>query len=165
MNLYVRTLSCLALLGMSLAALSQYRPAWAVRMSLDWWSLPELCEQVHNGKEKGVELDRTGEGSLARLAAKEEVTQDLLAGRLTLPQAAGRFRALDASSSAPLPPVSDHFAGMKEEERLCRQVIGWAESAAMTNGSPDVGRTTRQRLESELNVLKEKNHGVITLPE
>jgi hypothetical protein len=163
MNVYVRALSCLALLGMSLAALSQYRPSWADGTGLDWWSLPELQEEIRRGKERDAELDR-GSG-ITRCAARERVTQELLAGRLTLPQAAARFRPLNASAGANVPPLELWFAGATEEERLCRQVIAWAEAAGTVPGSPGSGRTTRRRLEAELNALLERGHGVITLPE
>jgi hypothetical protein len=165
MNLYVRTLSCLALLGTSLAALSQYRPAWAAGLDLDWWSLPELREQIRRGHEFDATLDRAGEGVLDRATAKEQATQGLLAGRLNLTETAARFRALNASSPWTVPPLPEAFPGATEEERACRQVIAWAECASEYAGPPGAGRQTRRRLEAELNVLKEKNHGAVPLPE
>jgi hypothetical protein len=165
MNFYVRTLSCLALLGMSLAALSQYRPSWAARVSLDWWSLSELREEIRRGQERDAELVRVGAGALERAAAKEEATQALLAGRLTLTQAASRFRAVNASSCSTELRLSERFRGATEEERLCRQVISWAEAASDGPASRGRGRPIRQRFEAELNALLEKGHGVVALPE
>jgi hypothetical protein len=159
MNLYVRVLSCLALLGMSLAALSQYRPAWAARLNLDWWSLPELREEIRRGREMDAAQDRARAEADERAAAKEGATRDLLAGRLTLIRAAARFRALNVL------PLAEAFSGATEEERACRQVIAWAESASEQAGPPGAGRRIRERLEAELNALKDKNHGVISLPE
>jgi hypothetical protein len=163
MSLYVRTLSCLALLCMSLATLSQYRPTWAAEWDLDWWNLPELQEEIRCGKQREAELSR-GTG-IARCAVREEVTQELLAGRLTLPEAAARFRALNAAAGPSVPPLGLWFAGATEEERLCRQVIAWTESASTSPRSPGSSLPARRRLEAELNALLEQGHGVITLPE
>jgi hypothetical protein len=164
MNLYVRSLSCLALLGMSLATLSQYRPSWAANVSLDWWTLPELGEQIRRGHEMDAEMDRAAAGSSKRATAKEWATQGLLAGRLNLTEAAARFRALNATAAA-VPPIPEAYPAATEEERACRQVIAWAECASEQAGPPGAGRRTRERLVAELNALKEKNHGVIPLPE
>jgi hypothetical protein len=163
MNLYVRTLSCLALLGTSLVALSQYRPSWAAELNLDWWNLPELREDIRREKEREGKLRR--DTGIARCAAREEVTQDLLAGRLTLPQAAARFRALNAAVGPNVPPLGLWFPGATEEERLCRQVIAWVESASTVPRSPGSGRTARRRLVAELTALLDQGHGVIRLPE
>ncbi|HKI33340.1 MAG TPA: hypothetical protein VKA46_15915 [Gemmataceae bacterium] len=164
MNFCVRTLSCVALLGMSLTALGQYRPAWAARLGLDWWSLPELQERVRRGEQEMAEMDPRLDAAAARMAAKEQTTQDLLAGRLTLLQAAARFRAHNASPPRLAADLADHIAGATEEERLCRQVIGWAKGAAATT-SPGAGERTRQRLEAELAGLLAQNNGIIRLPE
>jgi hypothetical protein len=165
MNLYVRALSCVALLGMSLAALSQYRPSWAGKMSLDWWNLSDLREQIHRGEDRDAELDRLCAVAAVRCADKAEATEELLAGRMMLAEAAARFRAVNAKRDAMTPPLEDVFPGATEEERVCRQVIAWAESASRIQGSAEAARQTRERLEAELNALLEKGHGVITLPE
>ncbi len=165
MNIYVRALSCLALLGLSLTALSQYRPAWAVGMSLDWWNLPELREEVRRGRETDAALDRAAAGALPRAEAKDQVTCDFLAGRLSLTEAAARFRAIDRDNARALAMLRVYYPAATDEELRCRQVISWATGAAETPTDPESGNRTRRRLEAELIALLEKNHGVITLPE
>jgi hypothetical protein len=84
--------------------------------------------------ERGRELDEYGrafiERVLQRNAVREELVEQVLAGRLTMWQAAARFRAADAT----LPPVqqTSHrsaFRGETEDERYCREVIFRVESA------------------------------------
>ena len=165
MNLYVRALSCLALVGTALAALHEYRPAWAARAGLDWWSLPDLQAQLRRAEQQQAALGQGDGVTLARMTGKEAVTRDLRAGRLTLLQAAARFRALNASPGGPAADLRAHFAGTTAEERVCRQVISWTQAAVSQDESPAAGRHTGRRLEAELAGLLERNHGVITLPE
>jgi hypothetical protein len=165
MNLYVRALSCVALVGMALAALNEYRPAWAARAGLDWWSLPELHAQLRRCEQEQAALGQVGATVVARAAAKERVSADLRAGRLTLLQAAVRFRALGAAPSCPGVDLRGHYAGATEDERTCRQVISWVAGAVAQDESPDASEEVRRRLEAELANLLERHHGVIALPD
>jgi hypothetical protein len=163
MNVYVRTLSVVALLGTALAALNQYRPAWAARMQFDWWSLPALHEQIRRGEQESADLDARCREITARVLAREAVIRDLRAGRLTLAQAAARFRDINGpDGKAPL-EVAGRFGGATEEERLCRQVIAWAEVVARYE-SPGAAEPMRRGLEAELAALLARNSGVIRLP-
>jgi hypothetical protein len=104
------------------------------------------------------ELQEKCKTSVARCFAKDAVAAKVLAGRLTLLEAAARFRDLDRG-----PPAFDweHFrAGtpnMSDEERHCREVINrvastWPDEAAVV-----------VRLERELE--KHRRHGTLHLPE
>jgi hypothetical protein len=159
MNIYVRAMYCVALLGTALVGLSQYRPAWAASVSLDWWSLPELCEQVRQGERELADGEPHREALLGRMSAKAEVIEDLRAGRLTLRRAAARFRRLNAAPGAAT-ALPGRFAGAPEEERLCRQVISWAAAADPNESAP-----TRRRLEEELARLLAQNGGALELHE
>jgi hypothetical protein len=160
MNLYMRALSSVALLGMALAAMNQYRPAWAARMGMDWWSLPELQAEVRDGQERSAELGARSAAANARLTGKNAVIEAFRAGRLTLLQAAARFRDINETRH----DSCASFAGATAEERLCRQVISWAEAAARDE-SLNASQQTRRRLGAELDALLERNHGIIRLPD
>ena len=75
---------------------------------------------------------------LRRGAAKQRAAEDSLAGRLTLLEAAGRWRDLDAGLSG---GERDSWracaAGATDEERYCRQVLDRA--AALAEGRPEGG--------------------------
>jgi len=164
MNFCVRMTSLVALIGTTLIGLAQYRPAWAARAGLDWWSLPEACEELRRGEQELASQEAQGRVMVERLRTRIEVVEDLRAARLTLVQAAARFRRLNAVPPE-CPIILCHYvAGATEEERLCRQVLFWVEGQERTS-PPTAGQQTRQRLEAELGRLLAENHGAIRLEE
>jgi hypothetical protein len=145
-------LCCVALLGAAHAG-----------MNLDWWSLPRLREEIRRGEEKDAALARTLAEARGREAAKRRATRELLAGRLTLTQAAACFRDVDAASGLPSTVLQGYARGTTEEERWCRQVIAWAEIEAEAAGSAGNRRPTRDRLEAELRRLLAAGGGKVAL--
>jgi hypothetical protein len=87
-------------------------------------------------------------------AAKEQITQDIIGGRLTLLEGAARFHALYARrpSNRFCIPKTQVFPGDSEGERLCRQIIQWVKMRLDNDPSRDqvVGRLT-QELQAILN--------------
>jgi hypothetical protein len=85
-----------------------------------------------------------------RQARKDQVVQAVLAGRLTLLEAAALFRALDRG-----PPTFhwDSFRarwpGDSDDERHCHEVIDFMASAAIRD-DPCKGKALRERLQAEL---------------
>jgi hypothetical protein len=149
MNLNSRLLIGLTLAGALLSGLSQYHPAWATRLGLDWWSLPELQERLRQGKEESVRLRRRSEEVFRRLVAKEEVAREVRAGRLSLREAAARFAALDGSAGEGPPPFACWPYCSAEDERLCRQVIAWVRTDP-TGRRASPAETVARRLEEQL---------------
>jgi hypothetical protein len=97
-----------------------------------------------------VEQSETSKVLLRRIAAKDEVIDRLLAGDLTLLEAAAWFRRLNAD-----PPhlAMDYsmLAGDSEEEKVCRQVISWVgHHLAMKAASASEAHDVVHRLEGEL---------------
>jgi hypothetical protein len=156
MNFYSRALSVLALLAMALAGLSQYRPAWAQRMGLDWWTLPDLHDEIRRYEEQDARINRREQAVIARLVAKSAVIDDLRSGRLSLARAAANFRRLNALPPACALDPGEGHAG--EGERLCRQVILWAMAA-----NPKQAETSRERFEAELTCLLAEHNGIVPL--
>jgi hypothetical protein len=58
-------------------------------------SLSELLRKMQEEGLRSDQLDAEGEAALARLAAKQEAVEAVIAGRLTVAEAAARFRSLD----------------------------------------------------------------------
>jgi hypothetical protein len=84
-----------------------------------------------------------------RWEAKRQVTGALLDGRLTLRQAAARFRAIDAD--LPLKARAQRPPEYTEEEWACRQVIAFVEGElAGLRQAPAQAREWGDRLEAEL---------------
>jgi hypothetical protein len=81
------------------------------------------------------------------LEAKDEVAREVIAGRMTLAEAAARFRTIDASRPPHLPVHLDVVPGSSDEERICRQVIAYVENNL--EGRPDRDAVLA-RLEADL---------------
>jgi hypothetical protein len=137
-------------------------PGTAARLGLDLWNLPELGLELQRDEAYGTELDREAEETFRREVTKEEVVPEVLAGRLTLWQAAARFRALDATASPRIrKSLGEGFPGIAEDERCCRKVITWV--ARREAERPDGGHGVAQRLAAELeDALR---HGRLSLPD
>jgi hypothetical protein len=88
--------------------------------------------------------------ALARVAAKQRVVEQVIAGRLSLTAAAARFR----EAAGGLPKAEDG-------EAVCRAVIGWAELALRDR--PERAAAVAERLEGELRWHLDRFGGV-TLP-
>jgi hypothetical protein len=163
MNFCARVMAVMALLGTALIGLGQYRPAWATQVDLDWWNLPELYDELRRGQQELEAQEQQRQAAVERLWARAAIIGDLRAGRQTLVQAAARFRRLNAS--APEGPIDlrQHVPGATEEERVCRQVIYWAESADCP--APTARGEVRRRLEEELDRLLAEHNGTIRLEE
>jgi hypothetical protein len=81
------------------------------------------------------------------MEAKDAVAEEVIAGRMTLAEAADRFRVINAARPSHLPFHLDAFPGGGDEERNCRHVIRFVDSSLM--GRPD-REAVVARLESEL---------------
>jgi hypothetical protein len=95
-------------------------------------------------------LDEDLREALALSAAKKVVIRKLLAGRLGLREAAAHFRVLDHRHPGFYwDGFRDSYPGNSDEERHCREVIGW-----LVNADDDcLALATAARCESELNAL------------
>jgi hypothetical protein len=94
------------------------------------------------------------------LEAREQVAREVIAGRVTLLEAAARFQAITLSRPAHLPMSLAGFPGNSEEERICRQVIHFVE--IQMEGHPDASAEVA-RLNRELQDQLAQT-GVIILP-
>jgi hypothetical protein len=102
---------------------------------------------------QGDRLDRLNRAATARLAGKTRAVVALLEGRLALAEAAARFAAINRARTEPCwacLPLPD--PGGSEEERLCREVITWAEGY-LGMRDPCLGALARARLEDELEAM------------
>jgi hypothetical protein len=84
-----------------------------------------------------------------RIAAKDQIADHLLAGEMTLPQAAAAFGNLyeQARTFGELCRV---YPNCSTDEILGRQVIAWVEAKLRFEQSPEEAEAVRHRLEAEL---------------
>ena len=97
-----------------------------------------------------------------RTTAKRHVVRQLLAGQLTLLEAASWFRHLN-ESPVEQPAIPPHLPGNSKEEQLCEQVLCWAEAKLSQEREGD-GPAVLRRLRAELKVAVARG-GRIALPE
>lgn len=85
-----------------------------------------------------------------RMWAKSDVARRLLAGELTLFQAAAIFRVLNAHPPGREDRSWQQFPGVCDGERLCRQVISWAGGALGEKYPPHLAAARVVALEQQL---------------
>jgi hypothetical protein len=130
-------------------------PPTAASLGVDFWSLPDLARQLHEGEQRAAALDRRDRAVLARLDEKLRLADDLLDGRKTLRQAAARFTELNAQAPVMTEQVRSLFPGRTEEESSCRQVLDFVESETRFRNQNK--RSALLRLHEELEgVLREQ---------
>ena len=123
---------------------------------------PSLMAHVHTSIEQGRELDAQLEESLQRCKAKEDSARALIAGQLTLLEAAAGFRDVNASWPKARTFLQQAYAGLPYEHALCRQIIAYAEAELRHQGSAQKD-SVLHRLEAEL-AEHLRRHGKVCLP-
>jgi hypothetical protein len=110
------------------AALLQ--PEWAHDLGLEGW---DLRREASEGDGQAPLMLEPGEHDLViqqRIHEKERVVDDVLQGRLTLPEALERFRRLNA-----VHPLADGSACGSRDEDL-QQLLSWIHAALTFSGKP-----------------------------
>jgi len=98
-----------------------------------------------------------------RISAKDQVVDQLLAGELSLAQAAARFKCLNEDPPHLRVPIY-LWPGKSEGEKVCRQVINWIESRYQSQGMTlSEAQAAVSPFERELKRLMDEN-GEIHLP-
>ena len=123
---------------------------------------PSLMVQVRTAIEQSCKLDAQIEESLQRCKAKEDLVRAVIAGELTLLEAAARFRDVNASWPKARTFLQQAYAGLPYEHALCRQIIAYAEAELRDQGSDQKDRVLH-RLEAEL-AEHLRQHGKVCLP-
>ena len=102
---------------------------WAEDLGLDVWNVSDLQDRVAAAESMDVELDRRNATVIRRLDYRHETVEDLLAGRITGPEAHARF--VDANRSHPRATefLRDRWPGRTDEERSARQLVMFVKVA------------------------------------
>lgn len=96
----------------------------------------------------------------ARMAGKRQVADEVIAGRLSLLEAAAVFRRLD-TVGPPIPPIRDRFPDLtSDDEAYCRSVVEYVQSTVPADENQEEWtRRLRDELETRL------RDGTLHLPE
>jgi hypothetical protein len=126
-------------------------------------NLPSIAQSVlDKNSPMDDELECRRQILMQRAAVKNRAVGSLLAGQLTLLQAAAQFR--DVEQALPItwaPPIE--ATGPAESERLCRCVMAWAHRR-VPKYPPAEAASVAARLEAELEQHRGAD-GTIRLPE
>ncbi len=147
------------LVAVALASALQ-QPEWAHDLGLDPWIEAALPPELRSDPEQERDFEQRDQALKKRIAVKEACIQELIAGRITLFEAAARFRR--ANEEYPVVPDFQDFVSESPEERLCQQVIQWTRVTLRSCPSTASADLVEQ-LEQELRRHKEPN-GAIRLP-
>jgi hypothetical protein len=121
---------CLVLAVSVLAAALSLFPSWAAAVGLDLWNVPTAVDTLEQRAQLDERLDGEVQAALRRTAAKAEVAGEAVDGRFALFEAAARFRDLDTDATQEYRRAWLHLTeGSTDEERYCRQVLGYAALA------------------------------------
>ncbi len=146
---------CLAVVGLTWAGAH-----CGLELAPREWDLGRLERQIEGEARRGQRLEADRVVLLNSVETKRQIADNLTAGRLTLWEAAARFKALYATRPEHLGPYLDQYPGGSDDERLCRQVIGFAEARLEESAAR---KAFVARLEAELQQRLERD-GAIVLP-
>ena len=121
--------------------------------------LPVAVGEYLEGVALSTDLQTRLESNHRRLQAKYAVVTELLAGRLTLLEAAANFRDLDADLSEARDRLVQQYQGVPYEVALCRQVIEYARGELRLR-APEQVESVVARLEAELQARLECEAGL-----
>lgn len=164
MTLLTRLFFCAVAASGLLITTASVSPEWFTSVGLDVWTLPELHSQMARHRAKAAVMDAEAALVKERLDAKLETTIAVIEGRVSLLSAAARFGQLNRQH----PPSMRHLhlftSGNSENEKLCRQVIGWVSNQLPFRRTESEAERVVDRLEKQLQAHLEK-HGRVILPE
>lgn len=134
--------SCLVIGAVVLVA----HPTLAHTIGADVWNVPALKEQVRVSTAEESRLTEEDNDVLRRIAIKDAIITDLIAGRTTLSEATDRFTALNADRPRYMDALRESFAGATDQEKFARNVI----SFAIARAEPHERVALSSRLETDL---------------
>jgi hypothetical protein len=144
----LRLAACAAVAGLTLGGICWLWPALFEAddpnpaAKSGWLRL--YLEEVERGRDLRTRLKAVGR----RLDAQARICDDLIAGRISLTEAARRVGDLPDPLEHFQDLLRTHFAGATDEERLARSVLHWA--CGMFADQPERAQALRRRCEAEL---------------
>src|SRR5262245_16407029 len=156
-----RRLPITALLALGIAALIGYAVGVYSRPQRGPDELPAWPGERDECRHRDAELERKHDVLARRYSMRVKAVRELLLGRLTLGQAAVLFR--DVERELPVTWELRPSGGPGESQRLCREVIDWAQNR-VAEVLPTEAAAVAARLEAELEQLRGPD-GVVRLPD
>jgi hypothetical protein len=124
-------------------------PTWARSIGADVWNVPALEEQIRASKSAGEQLEAEDTDVRNRILIKEAIVTDLIAGRISLAEAAEQFTVLNADHPRYTEVIRAQFPGVPDHEMMARHVIAYALPRAAAHERSAVAK----RLDAELHQM------------
>jgi len=137
-------------------------PRLLADLGLDWGDLSDLPRRHAEQRARADDLRRRDGAALERGRARREVAHRLLAGELTLFEAAARFKRLNDTPDGPAVDYRRNFPAPSDGESLCRWVLHYAETELLDAGVTDPGPLESLRGQLEERLVRD---GTVELPQ
>ncbi|HEY1191212.1 MAG TPA: hypothetical protein VGE74_26490 [Gemmata sp.] len=121
-------------------------PKLARSVGMDVWNVPELNQQLDAATNESNRLTCEGDVVLRRIAVKETIIKEMLAGRASLADATARFAEMNVNRPQAQEAVRHMYAGATDQEKTARNVIAFAAARVSAAEREALSR----RLEAEL---------------
>jgi hypothetical protein len=136
----------MVLCGLGVAAFLLYSGGGGWFPELGEW--PGARRELEEAERRSAELTEQAQGGVARLWAKERVAEEVIAGRLTLRQAAARYRHLARAHPGFFwKQYREAYPGPTDWERHCQEVLALVRHRLRDR--PDQARAVLDRLGAE----------------
>ena len=149
----------LALL-LAVAGVSYAMPEWTVELGVDFWDVPTLNRQIEQDRRQAEEFDANSMATVQRLREKTAIAADLVAGNVTLCEAAVRYRDLNAAAPHVLATLRERYPDCSDDERHCRNLLDFV--GAEWPRSPET-EACLKRCNAELDQLRRQHGGTLRL--
>ena len=113
-------------------------------LGLDFWNLNRLDTEMKKSAQIGLDLDRKLMAVMRRCALKQDLAVDLIDGRITLSEAAVRYRELNSMEPVLINLLRDAIPAGTDEIRAARQVIEFVTNADHPRGLEVAAKLKRE---------------------
>jgi hypothetical protein len=142
----------------ALLAAAAAHPGLARAAGVDFWNVDQARAELAEAAAADRALADRDDAILRRIAIKESLIADLIAGRTTLAETAARFLELNEGEPGYLVVLRSAVPGDSDLERAARNVIDYAtDRVADPAGRDDL----RHRLEADLARLQDADHPAV----
>ena len=121
-----RRCAVVAVVVVPFLSLAVANPTWAKTAGLDVWNITSAERDLADATRTHRQLAADDITVLNRITAKEALTDEVIAGRVTLADAAAQFLALSSDAPLYLTYLLDTYPHAADDERVALNVIDYA---------------------------------------
>ena len=115
-------------LALPVLAAGLLHPTWAKSAGVDVWNLSALKGEVRAAAGENSRLDAEDGQVQQRMAVKEALVAELIAGRTTLAEVTARFTEMNVTRPTYMAVIREAYPGATDQEKAARNVIGYASA-------------------------------------